>query len=547
MVFHSGRSVLALIVVAGGAGCPDEVLVRPTGEVSGVICNPLTNRTVADATVACTFENEIGELKTRETTTDANGAFLLAGIDEGSRTLTVTSPEIDRSFNIEVNNLTQFILSDPACADRPGQPGFGAVAGQICNQHTGETVKDATIVIVLPDGSTIETQTDPATGEFRLEVPAGTTVVRVQSPNYRKTYVVEVEEGSTAVVEQTTECTLPDAGSTGFITGKVCEPGTLDQPLVGADVTVRYTGSDGTTYFDGPFVTLADGSFILDPIGPTVATNVVVKATKDDFAFTWNVDRVLARVDTNGAGVDLTADVACQPLVPDDDRRYLVVQGQYDRIEQVLSRMGLENVDLHDGVPAELNWAESLFQTQDIINDYDVVFVNCGVEELEFARGLSGNATRNIRRYVEQGGSLYVSDWAYELIEQAFPEKINFFGADDEHDAAQVAIGGSYNARVIDGGLADEVGQSMTIDFSFQLGTVISEVAPDVTIYLETDMQYRREVGDDVIADILPDTPVTVGFRHGLGKVIFTSFHQEEDEDLDGPEDAVLRYLVFEL
>ena len=29
-------------------------------------------------------------------------------------------------------------------------------------------------------------------------------------------------------------------------------------------------------------------------------------------------------------------------------------------------------------------------------------------------------------------------------------------------------------------------------------------------------MQYRKEVGGDVISDVLPDTPVTVGFRHGL-------------------------------
>ena len=87
----------------------------------------------------------------------------------------------------------------------------------------------------------------------------------------------------------------------------------------------------------------------------------------------------------------------------------------------------------------------------------------------------------------------------------------------------------------------------MSIDFEFQLGTVVSNVADDVTIYLETDMQYRKELNGQTISDVLPNTPVTVGFRHGLGKVIYTSFHQEQGESLDGPEDAVLRYLVFEL
>jgi hypothetical protein len=536
-----------VVAMTAVVGCdPVEPLVIDPGGAEGVVCNPLTSRVEPGARVTCTYDDGTGGQIVRETTTDENGFFSLGGIGNGNQTIVIEAEAFDTTFDVTIASRETFQVVDPACRDQPLAPGLGRIAGQICNRHTGEVVTDAEISVTLVDDTVITTNTDPGTGNFDLEVPAGTVVVSVLAADYRKTYVVEVIEGETVVVEQTTDCTLPDPLSTGFITGKLCAPGTTDQPLAGANVSVRYTGSDGTLYTDGPFVTLEDGSFIIDPIGPTVATNVVVKAEKDDFAFTWNVDRVSARVDDID-GVDLTADVACQPLLPDDDRAYLVVQGQYDRIEEVLSRMGLQNVDLHDGIPATLNWAESLFQTQDIINGYDVVFVNCGVEELEMARGLSANAVRNIRRYVEQGGSLYVSDWAYEIVEQAFPDKIDFFGPDDEHDGAQVAIGGAYQTRVIDGGLAEEVGDSMSIDFEFQLGTVVSQVADDVTIYLETDMQYRKEVGGETISDILPDTPVTVGFRHGLGKVIYTSFHQEQGESLDGPEDAVLRYLVFEL
>jgi SAM-dependent methyltransferase len=541
------RVVVGSVMAMAAAGCdPVEPLVIDPGGASGVVCNPLTSRVEAGARVTCTYDDGIGGQIVRETTTDENGFFSLGGIGDGAQTIVVEAGAFNTTFDVTIASRETVQIVDPACRDQPLAPGLGRIAGQICNRHTGEIVTDAEISVTLVDDTVITTNTDPATGNFDLEVPAGTVVVSVLSANYRKTYVVEVIDGETVVVEQTTDCTLPDPISTGYITGILCAPGTTDQPLAAANVTIRYTGSDGTTYTDGPFVTLEDGSFIIDPIGPTVATNVVVKAEKDDFAFTWNVERVLARREAPN-GVNLTADVACQPLLPDDDRAYLVVQGQYDRIEEVLARMGLQNVDLHDGIPATLNWAESLFQTQDIINGYDVVFVNCGVEELEMARGLSANAVRNIRRYVEQGGSLYVSDWAYELVEQAFPEKIDFFGPDDEHDGAQVAIGGEYLTRVIDPDLAAEVGNTMSIDFQFQLGTVVSQVADDVTIYLETDMQYRKEVGGQTISDVLPDTPVTVGFRHGLGKVIYTSFHQEQGESLDGPEDAVLRYLVFEL
>ena len=535
--------VIGVSALAPLGGCPDEVLVRDPGGVTGQICNPITGRPAENAQVRCSYTDEAGTEQVREATADELGNFSLAGIGDGTQTVEVTTPEFETSFSVTIASRQTALLEDPACRDLAPPPGQGLITGQICNHHTGEIVTDALITVVLADQTELTTNTNPDDGTFSITVPAGSVVVSVQAENDRKTYLVEVEDEGIHNVEQSTDCAIPDPLSTGFIVGKVCAPGTIDQPLVGAIITARYTGSDGSTYFEGPYESLEDGSFIVDPIGPTVATNVVVKAEKDDFEFSWNVDRVSARVDDID-GVNLTADVACQPLLPNDDRAYLVVEGQYDRIQDVLSRMGLENVDLHDGIPATLNWAEDLFQTQDIINGYDVVFVNCGVEELELARGLSANAVRNIRRYVEQGGSLYVSDWAYELIEQAFPEKIDFFGPDDVHDGAQVAIGGAYTARVIDPDLAAQVTDEMTINFQFQLGSVISQVADDVTIYLETDMQYRR---DGNIADILPDTPVTVGFRHGLGKVIFTSFHQEDDETLDGPEDAVLRYLVFEL
>ena len=527
------------------AACQDEQLVIDPGGTSGQVCNPITGKPAGAAHISVTYIDEAsGTEQLRETDADDEGGFELGGIGPGEHELVATTDAFTSRFPVSIASRATFPLVDTACNDRPGLPGTGTVGGQICNRHTGEVVTDATITVIAPDGTETVVQSDPATGNFSVsDVPEGTVVVSVTSPDYRKTYVVELEDGQDLIVEQSSDCAIPDPLFTGFVFGKVCAPGTNDQPLVGAEVRARWTGSDGDAYSEGPFVTLEDGSFIVDPIGPTLATNLVVTAEKDDFRFSWNVPVVNARVD-DVDGIDLTADVGCQPLLPDDDRRYLVVEGQYDRIQDVLARMELDNVDLQDGVPADLTWAEELFATQEIIDDYDAVFVNCGVEELELATGLSQNAVRNIRRYVEQGGSLYVSDWAYELVEQAFPEKINFINADDVHDAAQVAVGGSYNVTVVDPELAAEVGNTMTIDFSFQLGTVISEVAPDVTIYLETDMQYRREGN---IADVLPNTPVTVGFRHGLGQVIYTSFHQEEDETLDGPEDAVLRYLVFEL
>ena len=267
------RPLIAPFALLSLLGCPDEVLVSPPGSVSGQICNPLTTQAEPRAVISMTSVDEAGNENRRETSTDDNGFFNLGGVAAGTQTLVVAAEAFDTSFQVEIDDAVVFQLIDPACRDLTPEPGLGRVAGQICNRHTGNLVTDAEVSIVLVDDTVLTTRTDPETGNFDLEVPTGTVVVSILAPDYRKTYVVEVLDQQTVVVEQSTDCEIPDPLSTGFITGKVCEPGTADQPLEGAQITARYTGGDGSTYFEGPFVSLADGSFIIDPIGPTVATN----------------------------------------------------------------------------------------------------------------------------------------------------------------------------------------------------------------------------------------------------------------------------------
>jgi hypothetical protein len=554
------RSLCVLVAfiaaLAAVAACQEEELVVEPSGVSGNVCNPLTGLPAAFADVSCTYTDEAsGEERVRTTKTDKHGFFELAGIAVGDRTLVVHTPEFEREYPVRVEQGTTTQLDDAACRYPPPPPGKGRLVGQICNQHTGETVKDATITVTAPDESTYTAETDPETGDFAVEVPTGTLVVKVDSRTYRKSYVVEVEEGDIVVLDQTSGCTLPDPISTGFITGQVCDP--AGAGVGGALVKAKWKYEvDGVTQdeeFTLDTVTLPDGTFILDPISPTPAVNLSVVVESNGLVARWDQQRVVARAD-NPDGLTLTGDDgACRPLLPDDDRHYAVVTGFYDRIEDFLTRDGVSVVPI-DG---DGDWAEEFFGSLDNLEQYDVIFINCGADEAEFAgrAGLSANARRNLRTYIEQGGGLYVSDWAYSVVEQVFPDRIDFFGEDDTHDAAEMGVGGTYHARVLDAGLGDYLEQSgfprdaVDIDFSFQAGSIITGVSAGVTTFLAADMQYRTDAPDA----ILEDTPITVGFREGRGRVIFTSFHQETDpedgttEVLDGPEDAVLRYLVFNL
>jgi len=236
--------------------------------------------------------------------------------------------------------------------------------------------------------------------------------------------------------------------------------------------------------------------------------------------------------------------------------KYLVVNGFYDKIQNVLERMDLPNVDIVEGNPLDPStpWAADVFGDYAALNEYDAVFINCGVSESEFIGTPDPVVAANMRQYVQQGGSLYISDQAYDLVELTWPDRIDFLFGDADNSAAEAGQDGLYTLDVAEPALRDFVGQdTIDVDFNFGYFALIKEVAPGTTVYLRGDVGYYVNDG----TDILEDAPITVGFTDGApgvgGRVVFTSFHQENDavtgeaEELDGPEDAVLRFLIFEL
>lgn len=532
-------------------GCRDEVLTDLSGGVAGPVCNPLTGRKAPNATVTAVFNDpQTKKEKTKATNADANGFFRLGGLPVTSVTLRVEVADEFRSEipGVEIVARDDVQLTDPACRDAALTPGTGELVGQVCNRHTGEFITEGTVTLPMPEGEARVAPID-ATGSFVMsDIPVGVYPAIVQAPGFQKSYRVEIKDKQqTTLEDQVVDCQPYDELTTGKVVGTICGAETADapgEPLGGARVYVVQP-IDGITYEDE---TLPDGTFIIAGI-PTPQSGLQVRAEKGGFVYTWN-DVSVAPIATAPDGTNLTASVNCQPLVPDDERRYLVVKGTFDKIENVLDRMGLTNVDLAEGVPLDPTtlWTVSVFADYDALDNYDAVFVNCGVSEVDFVAGLDGQSKANLRRYVQEGGSLYVSDWAYDLVELVWPDKINFLGDDLENSAAEHGEDGNYGVDILDDGLADYVGaNSLNIGFGFGNFAIVSTVGAGVTTYLRGNVGYSVNGG----VSTLPDTPVTVGFNDGLGRVIFTSFHQESDgettEQLEGPEDAVLRYLIFSL
>jgi hypothetical protein len=530
------------------SGCQcEEPLEAATGAVSGTVCNPITGSPTPGAQVKVSYETARGAAD-RDVETDGAGDFIMSGVPAGEHTFTVVASDFTYDFTLEVSASDTAVFVDEGCRELALPAGTGEIIGQICNRHVGEFVSDATVKVILPSGDELSTTTDMSGNFILSEVPAGLHIVYVSGTGYSRSYQVEVEvDEQTLLEEQTRTCEPPDPSASGSIHGSVCTGD--DQGLAGVRVYIP-TAIEGVIYED---FTAEDGTFTL--AGVPAPNTVQVRAERAGFSHTWNDVMVFPTTD-DPEGTNLDDVTGCAGLVPDDGVKYLVVNGSYDKIQNVLDRMELPNVTLVEGVPPDPTtpWAAQTFGDYAALNEYDAVFVNCGVSEAEFLGTPDPVVAANLRQYVQQGGSLYVSDQAYDLVELVWPDRIDFLFGDDESSAAEAGVDGLHTLEVAEPGLRDFVGQdNIDVDFNFGYYAIMQEVAPGTTVYLRGDIPYH--VNDTT--EIMQDAPVTVGFSDGEpgvgGRVVLTTFHQENDavtgeaEVLDGPEDAVLRYLIFEL
>ena len=180
------------------------------------------------------------------------------------------------------------------------------------------------------------------------------------------------------------------------------------------------------------------------------------------------------------------------------------------------------------------------------LKHHDVVFLTCGgvptswlSERLRDSdRGSAGvyrakpetvqSLYDNVRDFVRDGGTLYVSDLHFDILVIAFPEFIN--------DAA-VGRGAvqTVDAKVVDEGLRKQLGDEISLRFDMRGWRPAAFRQPKVTTYLQGEYE--------LVDGTVRNGPLLVSFPYGKGTVIFTSFHNEaQNSDL---EKLLLRYLVF--
>lgn len=311
----------------------------------------------------------------------------------------------------------------------------------------------------------------------------------------------------------------PPEAEFGIVEGRVCGPDG-ETWLAEANIYVKFD-VDGLesrveTFSDG------DGRFTLPgvPVGPRI-----LLIEKGSFA---GQREVLVQ---SGLVTTIPDDACALEHAP----RIAVVHGsEFDNVEAVLDEIGIEaeTIDVYGD-----DWADRLLGSDVAVNDYDILFLNCRSKEPTFA----GNDTmqQRLRDFVAEGGSLHASDQAYDLIEIAFPDKISFLGDDEVRGAADEGASVDLIARILDDGLRGALGRNnVPIHYGLATWSVMTGVADGVHVYLEADAPLLD-------GDVITDAPQIVGFEHGEGHVVYSSFHQEPGIGVE--QENVLKLIMFEL
>ncbi|MHB1033274.1 MAG: hypothetical protein ACYC35_04995 [Pirellulales bacterium] len=134
----------------------------------------------------------------------------------------------------------------------------------------------------------------------------------------------------------------------------------------------------------------------------------------------------------------------------------------------------------------------------------------------------------SLRDFVGRGGTLYASDWHFNVVSMAFPEFVDAGKAGE----GQVQV---VSADVVDPKLRKLVGEKIQLKFDKPGWRPAAFGGKNVTTYLEGS--YTASDGAKRTA------PLLIQFRFEKGAVIFTSFHNEVQNSKI--ESDLLRYLVF--
>jgi hypothetical protein len=224
-----------------------------------------------------------------------------------------------------------------------------------------------------------------------------------------------------------------------------------------------------------------------------------------------------------------------------------VVLGSYDSIELILDDLGfkkLTNIYSSETGYVLFDTPKQIIENSSLLNEFSILFMNCGTSN-SFDENYSSDDTNfdysnyeassysnfsNLASFVNSGGSLYVSDLEYPTLEKLYPEFITFSTSFGDEQVI--------NATILDKDLIKYMGKkNMQITFDLGGWAIINSTGLNARVLIEGNiLGYENNNSNN---------PLMVTFESGLGRVLYTSFHNEvqKTEDMD----RILKKVVFNL
>lgn len=249
-----------------------------------------------------------------------------------------------------------------------------------------------------------------------------------------------------------------------------------------------------------------------------------------------------------GALVVVSASVGCKndnSLTANPIDSVAVTTGDFDYVALPLDRMVIPH-ESYEGIISVATWdreydpelvqlkVETLLGNIDELSFHGAVFVASGTRGLgaQQYNGLDPDDTLltnpavrdNVRAYVEGGGILIVTDWAYDLVQLAWPELMVTVG-DGAFDGAQAGNNGTIIGKVVDPLLSAALGEdSVALEYNYSNWAVVSSVAQG-TVHIEGDVAYKGDVDSGTLQ--LTGAPLLMSWQPegALGKVVLSTFH----------------------
>ena len=387
--------------------------------------------------------------------------------------------------------------------------------GNIALQSVGQASLIVDSVLLMGEGFSLETPELPITLEPEESYPLTVYFDPLEEKRYEGTLWVS---SNSPAGTQSSEV-FGNVGS-GSISGRLCDP-SGEGWVVGATVyvSIDYNG-DGIEDQRIQTTTDADGYFVLEGVPTGIHT---VYAEKGSFS-------VAMEIDFPGGNYEFEEEYCLDPT----SVNIAVVGGDYDHIEQILS-----DLDLDYDMFGPATYRDLLYDSQRLA-DYDIVFFNCGMpfSWLE-SRTLVAN---NLANFVADGGSVYSSDWAHLVVEAAWPDKIDFYGDDDQFndptmsldlaDSAYVGRATNTNGEVLDQTMIMALGStSADIIYDLDAWVVPLSVGGGASVMIQGSAP-TWDITTGNPATTYDNVPLAVRFDTG-GTVIYTTFHNELQITMD--------------